>query len=858
MSERPPYRLPRDVLPEHYALVFEPDLASASFRGEATVDVRVLASTSQVVLNAAELDISEARASAHEGDEQEAAVSYRPEEEQAVLSLRSPLEPGRYQLHLRFSGKLNDLLRGFYRSRWRSPDGSSGWVAATHFESTEARRAFPCWDEPDLKATFGVTLIADEGLTALSNAQEISSESLGNGKRRTTFADTVKMSTYLVAMAVGPFELTSPKMVDGVPLRIGSVPGRGALRGLAEEAAAHALSFLRGYFDMPYPGDKLDHIAVPDFAAGAMENLGLVTYREAALLVDPERASQAERQRVVSVVAHETAHMWFGDLVTMRWWDGIWLNEAFATFMELLTTDAYKPEWEVWTSFGADRARALATDGLRSTRAIEHPVGRPEEADDMFDEITYDKGACVLRMIERYLGEDSFRRGIHLYLDRHHHANAATTDLWDALEIASGEPVRATMGTWVSQPGHPLVTVELSTDRSSLQLSQRHFLFQGAPGDRLWVVPVTLRYATADGTVRHHQLLLDKRSAVVPLAGEPAWVLVNEGAWGTYRAHYCDSLRQRLFAALGQLDARERLGLVNDTWAGAIAGLVSLSDPVRLWSLLQADRDPDVWGAIAAGLGLLEVVANEDELPALRRWARQLAASAFADVGWGDEEVGTGHNPRLARLRARLVTLLGALGADPEVRAQARQRLDDADARRSPMHPDLATAIAQVVAAGGAEPEWERLYAHYKDAANPQDEVRYLHALAGFSQPELIQRTLELALSDEVRTQDAPYLVAGVLGRREGCALAWQVIEANWDHMTAHWPPSSFHRMLELLPALAGAGGDWPARATAWLDSHPVLRGERKVAQARERLGINLALRQRVAGQLATVLGRSA
>jgi puromycin-sensitive aminopeptidase len=857
VSERLPHRLPRDVVPEHYTLVFEPDLDQASFTGEATLELRARKVTTEVVLNAAELDITEARFEWDGTDSVIAKVSYIPDEEQAVLTLPAPVGPGHLRAHLRFSGKLNQLLRGFYRSSWRLPDRTDGWIATTHFESTDARRAFPCWDEPDLKATFGITIVADDGLAVLSNSRELSSELLGNGKRRTTFADTIKMSTYLVAMVVGPFELTAPKLVDNVPVRVGSVPGRGGLRSLAEDAAAHALSFLRNYFAMPYPADKLDHVAVPDFAAGAMENLGLVIYRESALLVDPEQSSQAERQRVVSVIAHETAHMWFGDLVTMRWWDGIWLNEAFATFMELLATDAFKPDWQVWTSFGTDRARALATDSLQSGRAIEHPVGRPEEADDMFDEITYDKGASVLRMIERYLGEDSFRRGVNLYLDRHRHSNTETTDLWDTLEIASGEPVRATMGTWVSQAGHPLVTAELAADRTSLYLSQRHFLLHGEPDDRQWVVPVTFRYATADGEVHRGQVLLDSTSTLVNLVSDPAWLVLNEGAWGVYRAHYSEELRRRLLGALEQLDARERLGLVVDTWAETIAGLVSLSDSLRLWSLLEDERDPDVWSGLAGSLALLELVVTDGELPLLRRLVRQLAGKVFADIGWGDGAVVPDEGPRLARLRARLVTLLGTAGADPEVRAQARQRLQDADAGRSPLPPDLATAVAQVVAAAGSDDEWDLLYSHYKGANNPQDEMRYLHALAGFTQPHLVDRTLALALSDEVRTQDAPFLVAGVLARREGSALAWRAIESNWETMLSRWPPHSLHRALESIPALVSADGEVIARAVAWLNAHPLARGERKVAQARERLEVNLGFRNRVAGQLATALGRS-
>ena len=854
MDERPPYRLPRNVVPDHYALVLRPDLAHAAFDGEVIIDVRAGELSDEVVLNAAELDIVEARFARDGQEDRRCTVSYRTEEEQAVLVPSRPLEPGAYTLYMRFSGQLNDLLRGFYRSKFRRDNGEEAWLAATQFEATDARRAFPCWDEPDLKASFGVTIIADEALTVLSNAREVSSEPLGDGKRRVRFADTIKMSTYLVAFVVGPFELTSPKVVDGVPLRIVFVPGRGALTRLAADAAAHALAFLREYFSMPYPGDKLDHAGVPDFASGAMENLGLVTYRETALLVG-EDSSQDERQRVVSVIGHETAHMWFGDLVTMRWWDGTWLNEAFATYMELLVTDSFEPRWEIWSNFGIDQASALATDGLRTSRAIEFPVGRPDEVQDMFDVITYDKGAAVLRMIERYLGEENFRRGLHFYLDKHRFSNTDTTDLWDALEVASGQPVRTTMGTWVDQAGHPLVSAQLTANGNGLEISQRRFLLDGSTdNEQRWVVPVSVRYATGDGAVEREQLLLEDASTTIELKGQPDWVLVNEGAWGFYRVNYTDDLRRRLFASLAQLDGRERLRLASDTWAQTVAGILTLSTPVELWSLLSDDREPNVWWGIASGLGLLDLVCDENERATVATAARRLAGEVFAEVGW---QPGPDEAPRLARLRARLVTLLGTLGADPQVREEALKRLADADAGRAPLPPDLATAVARVIAAGGGANEWELLYAHYKAAKTPQDEVRYLDALGGFAERALVQRSVDLAFSGEVRSQDAPFLVAGILARRDGCTVAWEAMEKRWDEMLDRWPPKSLHRALESIPGLAAAGEQYAQRVLTWLDDHPLGLGERKVLQARERLMVNLAFKGRVAGGLGPVLEAS-
>jgi puromycin-sensitive aminopeptidase len=594
---------------------------------------------------------------------------------------------------------------------------------------------------------------------------------------------------------------------------------------------------------MPYPGDKLDHVGIPDFAAGAMENLGLVTYRETALLVR-EDAAHVERQRVASVISHETSHMWFGDLVTMQWWEGVWLNEAFATFMELLTVDALEPRWEVWTSFGADRLAALTTDSLRASRPIEYPVGRPEEADDMFDTITYDKGCSVLRMIERYLGDAVFRRGLRVYLERHQFANTATTDLWDALEEASHEPVRAAMSSWVRQAGHPVVTAELASP-TTLKLSQKRFFLDGGEGaGERWVVPVTLRYGLAGSRVERAQLILDGSEATLPLEGEPSFVLVNEGAWGVYRVKYAGALQERLFANLGELDARERLGLAGDTWALVVAGHLSPEVAFRLWRLLSTDRDPDVWWAVQSGASLVDLVCSEAERLLVQRLARELASELFASLGW-EPPAGAEEAPRQARLRARLVSFLGTLGADEQVRSEALSRLRDSSAGGPELPADLATAVAQTVAAGGGEEQWQLLYSRYRQARTPQDEVRYLQALAGFPEAHLLGRSLELALSDEVRTQDAPFLLMGVLGRREGTVLAWEAIEAHWDDILQKWPKTAMPRVLEALPALVAGGEQAARRAFSWLDAHPVPRGALRVSQSRERLEVNLEFAKR-------------
>ncbi|MDH3500803.1 MAG: M1 family metallopeptidase, partial [Acidimicrobiia bacterium] len=424
MEAAHPYRLPRHVFPNRYQIRLEPDLAAATFAGSQIVDVEVTAATTSIVLNAIELEIYEAHLRNGDDHHVEASVSYDEDTQRAILTLDEEIAPGEWRLFCGFTGILNDQLHGFYRSTYTDIDGNEQVIATTQFEATDARRAFPCWDEPDFKAVFGITLVVPEDLLAVSNGAEIDRAAAGEGKVAITYRDTIEMSTYLVAFVVGPFEATDAVDVDGVPLRIIAPRGKKHLTQFAIESGEFCLKYLADYYEIPYPGDKVDMVAIPDFAFGAMENLGCITFRETALLVDPATATQQELLRVLDVIAHELAHMWFGDLVTMKWWNGIWLNEAFATFMETKATDARRPDWKRWVAFGAvERPWAFGVDALANTRPVEFEVNSPDEANEMFDALTYGKGSSVLRMIEQYLGEEAFRAGVGAYLRAHSYAN---------------------------------------------------------------------------------------------------------------------------------------------------------------------------------------------------------------------------------------------------------------------------------------------------------------------------------------------------------------------------------------------------------------------------------------------------
>ncbi|MGH7253215.1 MAG: M1 family metallopeptidase, partial [Nitrospiraceae bacterium] len=409
-----PYRLPRQVVPTRYDIRLVPDLTTSVFAGVEIITVMVHEPTSEIVLNATELERSEAAIENEEGRVFDGRVELDEPTERGRVRFPETLRPGEWRLRIAFKGILNDKLRGFYRSTYKDQTDAPRVLAATQFEATDARRAIPCWDEPAFKAVFSVTLVIDPGLTAVSNTRIIS-ERVEGGKKVLRFADTIRMSTYLLAFVVGDLEATDAVQVGRTPLRVWCVPGKRHLTGFALEVAADSLRFFQDYYGLPYPGDKLDLLAIPDFASGAMENLGAITFRENALLVDRQASTHGELERVADVIAHENAHMWFGDLVTMSWWNGLWLNEAFATFMGMLAVDAWKPDWQRWGTFSLSRAAALSVDGLHSTRPIEYPVRAPHDADAMFDVLTYEKGASVLRMLEQYLSPDVFRAGVRDY-----------------------------------------------------------------------------------------------------------------------------------------------------------------------------------------------------------------------------------------------------------------------------------------------------------------------------------------------------------------------------------------------------------------------------------------------------------
>ncbi len=873
------WRLPTSLRPIRYELLLAPDVTTSTFTGSVHIECSVIEPTNRVVLNAADLEVGHAEVEVGGRPLDVTEISLDEDSEQVAIGLGQALTGGEdLFVDLSFKGTLNDQLRGFYRSMFTpagAPEGTEEIIATTHFEPTDARRAFPCFDEPDLKAVFSITVDVPEGLGVWSNWSVVSEEPVAGG-RRVRFGDTMIMSTYLVCVVVGPLRQTYPVEVDGMPITVVHVPGKEHLTQFALEAAAHSVRFFTEWFELPYPGSKLDLIALPDFAMGAMENLGCVTFRESALLVDKDHASLAELQRVSQVVAHEIAHMWFGDLVTMRWWDGIWLNEAFATLMEVMCVDDFRPEWELWTVFGTMRERAMSIDALHTTRPVEFAVGKPEEAEAMFDALTYDKGAGVLRMLERYMGPDQFREGIRLYLRRHSYRNTDSADLWAALEESSGEPVSLIMDTWLHQGGFPFVEVQLQPGGDlgapAVALTQVPFMFTSGPhedsaiGDsaigNIWKIPTLLR-TLGDGKTggdskdtAFTRALVESGELVVELEGSgPA--VVNAGGSGVYRVQYPAAHLLALASRSADLITLERFYLLSDTWAAVLADRSGLEVFLTLAETLAvgppSERDPDVWGQMTGPLSFMYRAVPDNALAELQAYARALVGPVFEQLGWAHDASDT---ERVRSLRSQLLAALGTVGADPTVRARCLQLHRDFVVDGVPLDPELAPAIVATVAACGGESEYESFYARFKQPSTPQEEVRYLAGLAGFEDSALAERTFELALT-QVRTQNAYFVIAQLLANRAVGAATWRRVNEHWDELLTRFPGTLMTRMLDgvrLLCRDSALAGE----IIVFLASHPVPTGEKAIAQTSERLAVNAAFAARLATEAGPLLGAGA
>jgi aminopeptidase N len=771
-------RLSENVIPSHYSLQFTPDLKAATFAGFEVIDVNIKEPTSAITLNAIELKFQSVEIDVHDGGAQAGSVSLDPEKQQATLSFPKTIPAGDATLKIHFTGILNNELRGFYLSKTARRN-----YAVTQFESTDARRAFPCFDEPAFKATYDISLTIDMGDTAISNSA-IATDTPGSspGKHTVVFGTTPKMSTYLVAFVVGDFQCTRGAQ-DGVALRVCATPDKAALTPFALDVAKFALHYYDHYFGIHYPLKKLDFIGIPDFEAGAMENFGAITFRETDLLLDPKTASFRSQRNAALAIVHEMAHQWFGDLVTMQWWDNIWLNEGFATWMETKCVAAMHPQWEIPQFVAADEQRTLNIDAQPTTRAIRASADTPEEIDQMFDPIAYNKAGAVLLMVENYLGEETFRKGVHAYLAAHEYGNATAEDFWNAQTEVSHKPVDKIMESLVAEPGAPSLEFGPPAAGQVPVAQSRFFLSPGItpdPGQK-WTLPVCFK---AGAKKQDCQVLTPSSpSLAVPAA---KIFFANAGGMGYYRSAYAPAQYAALVAQVETgLTPEERISLTGDEWAQVRADKATVGDYLNLVAALSSDPSSDVLSNAVDNVGAIanSVASTKEERDALAAWIRRIFIPVYAQLGNASAS-DTSHQ---REVRAYLFSILASGGKDANLQAQARDIANQYLADPSSVDPTLGQTAVGIAAKDGDAALFDKLQEIYETSSDPELENTALRELVTFTNPELLERGFEYSVSPKVRNQDSAYQFNIAMRIPENRDAAWKFIKTHWDQVQAEF-----------------------------------------------------------------------
>eukprot|EP00698_Gefionella_okellyi_P014605 TRINITY_DN4053_c0_g1_i1.p1 TRINITY_DN4053_c0_g1~~TRINITY_DN4053_c0_g1_i1.p1 ORF type:complete len:874 (+),score=242.11 TRINITY_DN4053_c0_g1_i1:78-2624(+) len=823
--------LPENIRPTDYKLTLKPNFSNFTFSGEVTIALQVLSATDRVELNSRDLEVQETRVVQNSAAVAISSTTYDEKLERHQFALASSLQVGTAEIFLRFTGTLNDQLCGFYRSTYEI-DGEKRYIATTQFEAVDARRAFPCWDEPACKATFAITLIAPADMTALSNMEPVKSSTDADGWQVVEFAPTPVCSTYILAWSIGHFEYIEGRTSDGVRVRVYTTPGKKHLGEFALDVAVKTLPYYNGYFGSEYPLTKCDMIAIPDFAAGAMENWGLITYREIAILIDEQKSAIARKIRVAETVAHELAHQWFGNLVTMEWWTHLWLNEGFATWVAYLAMNQLFPQWKVWELFlNNNTASAFNLDALETSHPIEVDIKAARDIDEVFDAISYNKGASVINMVASFLTEDVFRKGMRAYLAKHKYANASTSDLWASLQLESGKPVSDIMRSWTKQIGFPVLTVK--REGSELVISQQRFLSNGKTDDSttVWVVPITLLTSTGETQA----IVMDKQTIRVPVnVGDNGWVKLNTGQAGFYRVAYEPALFEQLCKAVEQkaISTIDRFGVVSDVFALAQAGYSSTAEALKVLGSCHAETEYMVMADVMSSLNdVLGVFSEQPYKPKLQAFTRNLLKPLFDSLGWVPQ---AGETQQRNLLRSSVLATLGAV-EEGSVVAEAQRLFKSGD-----IHPDLRGPVYVTTVANGGAAEFDAMIALYNSAEMQEEKMRALRSLGFARKPELLQRALEFGFSDAVRSQDTVFVFAAAGSNPYGSEVTWEFLKSHWNVINGRYGKGGF--LLNSFISSATENFSDLARIDeikAFFAANPIPSAERTLAQSLERVALN-------------------
>ncbi|OGI95077.1 hypothetical protein A2917_01375 [Candidatus Nomurabacteria bacterium RIFCSPLOWO2_01_FULL_42_17] len=798
-------------MPIEYDIQLKPDLDNFTFWGMEVITLFILKPTKILTLHSKELEIETVRIA-----DVYAKISYDEKKETATFLFPKNILAGKNKLIIVFKGILNDKMRGFYRSRYTT-GGKEYHMATTQFEATDARRAFPCFDEPAQKAVFYVSLIVPLGKTAISNTLPVSVAEHEAGYQIVKFSPTPKMSTYLLAFIVGDFEYIESKTKNNVQVRVFTTPGKKHQAEFALDCAVKTLEFYEKYFAIAYPLPVLDMIAIPDFTSGAMENWGAITYRESALLVDEEHSSLSNKQWVALVIAHEIAHQWFGNLVTMEWWTHLWLNEGFASYIEYLAIDKLFPHWDIWTQFSNNElGTALRLDALLHTHPIEIPVHHPDEIGEIFDEVSYSKGASIIRMLADYLGEKDFRDGLRHYLKKHSYKNTETFHLWESFEKISKKPVAKMMHNWTSEPGYPVVKAQMI--KGKINFSQSRFFAspisaKKVKGKTKWEIPINFKKNK-----------------------------VNFGEAGFFRTAYSPELLEKLKIPVEKklLSARDRLGIIRDLFALAEAGTIPTTDALEFLSAYKKEDNYTVWLEIAMGLGRLEQLLAKTDLKArLDGLVFSLFSPLAKKLGWKKKR-NEAHTDAL--LRSLAISRAGRAGrsSDEKIINEARKKFILMQKGKH-VHPDLRGAIYSIIAKWGGKSEYDLFIKKYKKETLHEEKNRIGNALGDFRDPKLLKLACEFAFSNNVRMQDTIGILSSVGGNPLGRDIWLNFIQKNWKTLVSRYGDGG-HTLARLVKAISGSAEEKHLKAfKKFFATHDAPGAQRAIEQVKERLEGNIA-----------------
>ncbi len=802
-------RLTKNVVPISYHIELKPDLENFTFSGIEHIALSILKPTKTITLHSKEVEIITA-----DIEKSFAKINYNKKSETATFTFSKIIPKGKHKLSLVFKGILNDKMRGFYRSKY-FVNGKERHMATTQFEATDARKAFPCFDEPAHKAVFHVSLIVPKGKTAISNTLPISVGEHESGFEIIKFAPTPKMSTYLLAFIVGDFEYIEKKSSRGVIVRVYTTPGKIKHAKFALDVTVRTLEFYEKYFDIPYPLDTLDMIALPDFSSLAMENWGAITFREVGLLVDEKNSSTETKELVVEVIAHELAHQWFGNLVTMEWWTHLWLNEGFASYIPFLVTDKLFPKWNIWERFNIEKQGvALRLDALASTHPIEVEVHHPDEIGEIFDAVSYCKGASIIRMLAEYLGEKDFRDGLRYYLKKHSYQNTETIHLWQAFEKVSGKPVARMMHNWTAKPGY--LVVKLKVESGKLKVSQERFFSS----------PISAKKAK------------DKTKWDFPLNFKNG--KANFGETGFYRVAYSKELLEKLYKPVANktLKSWDRLGIVRDLFATAEAGTIPTTDALEFLSAYKGEDNYIVWLEIAMGLTKLKQLFPEDRLRGkLSDFISSLFSPVALKLGW---HANKSESNSVALLRSLAISVAGRNGNE-KIITEAKKKF----ASSSHLSPDIREAVYSIVAANGGIREYQTFIRMYQKESLHEEKNRIGGALGSFSSPAILRQVCKFALSKNVRPQDTIGILSAVGANPKGRDIWWSFMQKNWKTMVSRYGEGG----LSLGRAVTAISGSAEPRHLSGLKkffrTHSAPGAKRSLEQVFERIESNIEWKKR-------------